>query len=121
MCDLYFVYFKVGVFNQDVFQDYVFFVILYNFVMVNGICVIFLGGNFVIEVVFFKSWYGLVMDVINLKVIYFWFGLCLLKIYLMISFMKYYFWYLFFKKMWMVWFLNYMFYEKVVVIQEMMQ
>ncbi|WP_354557554.1 N-acetyl sugar amidotransferase [Rhizobium aquaticum] len=121
MRDLHLAYLKAGVPNQDVPQDHVFFATLYNFATANGIRAIFSGGNLATEAVFPRSWHGSAMDVINLKAIHSRFGSRPLKTYSTISFLKYYFWYPFFKKMRTVRPLNYMPYDKAAAIQEMTQ
>lgn len=119
MRDLHLAYLKAGVPNQDVPQDHVFFATLYNFATSNGIRTILSGGNTATEGIFPAAWHGSAMDAINLKAIHEKFGQRTLKTFQTISFINYYFWYPFVKRMRTIRPLNYMPYNKGEAIQEM--
>lgn len=118
--DLQIAYLRSGVSNQDVPQDHVFFAGLYYFATQNNIRYILTGGNMATEGIFPVSWHGnSAMDAMNLKAIHRKFGSRSLKTYKTVSFLKYYFWFPFIKKMRTVRLLNYIPYDKKTAIKEM--
>lgn len=121
MRDLHLAYLKAGVANQDVPQDHVFFASLYHFATRNNIRYILSGGNLATEGIFPKAWHGSAMDAINLKAIHAKYGERPLKTYSTISFVDYYFWYPFIKKMRTARPLNFMPYDKQQAVAELEQ
>lgn len=120
MQDLHLAYLRSGYSNQDVPQDHIFFASLYHFATKNKIRYILSGGNIATEGIFATAWHeGSAMDAINLKAIHNQFGQKPLKIYKTISFLEYYIWYPFVKKMRTVRPLNYMPYDKQAAIEEL--
>lgn len=119
--DLQLAYLKAGVANQDVVQDHAFFASLYHFAVDNNINYVISGGNIATEGVFPQSWHHAAMDAINLKAIHKQFGNLPLKDYKVISFLQYYFYYPFIKKMKAVRPLNYMPYTKEVALAELQE
>lgn len=119
MRDLHLAYLRAGIANQDVPQDHIFFASLYHFATKNGINYILSGGNLATEGVFPSSWHGSAMDAINLKAIHRQFGERPLRNYKTISFLDYYIWYPFVKKMRTVRPLNYMPYDKAEALEEL--
>ncbi|MCT8982376.1 N-acetyl sugar amidotransferase [Shewanella algae] len=119
--DLQLAYLKAGVANQDVVQDHAFFASLYHFAVENKIDYVISGGNIATEAVFPKKWHHAAMDAINLKAIHKRFGKLPLKDYKTISFLEYYLYYPFIKKMKAVRPLNYMPYSKEVALQELVE
>lgn len=122
MQDLQVAYLKSGLSNLDVPQDHVFFSSLYHFATKNGIKYILSGGNIATEGIFPVAWHGgSAMDAINLKSVHKKFGKKPLRNYNTISFLQYYLWYPFFKKMRTVRPLNFMPYSKEEAIAELKQ
>ena len=119
MRDLQLAYLRAGVWNQDVPQDHVFFSSLYHFATRNRVRYILSGGNIATESIFPGSWHGAAMDAINLRAIHRKFGERALRSYNTISFLEYYFWYPFVKKMRTARPLNYMPYSKDAAMTEM--
>ena len=119
MRDLQLAYLRAGVANQDVPQDHVFFASMYHFATRNGIRYILTGGNWATEGIFPSAWHGSAMDAINLKAIHRRYGERPLKTYNTISFLEYYMWYPFVKKMRTVRPLNYMSYDKAQAMAEL--
>jgi N-acetyl sugar amidotransferase len=119
MRDLQLAYLRAGVANQDVPQDHVFFASMYHFATRNGIRYILTGGNWATEGIFPSAWHGSAMDAINLKAIHRRYGERPLKTYNTISFLDYYMWYPFIKKMRTVRPLNYMSYDKARAMAEL--
>lgn len=117
--DLQLSYLRAGVANQDVVQDHAFFASLYHFAVDNKINYVISGGNIATEGVFPKSWHHAAMDSINLKAIHKKFGNIPLRHYKTISFLQYYFYYPFIKKMKAVRPLNYMTYNKEAALAEL--
>lgn len=110
--DLQVAYLKAGVANQDVVQDHAFFSSLYHFAVKNKIKYVISGGNIATESVFPKSWHHAAMDAINLRAIHRKFGRLKLKKYKTISFLSYFFYYPFIKRMTVIRPLNFMPYHK---------
>ncbi|MEH8254250.1 N-acetyl sugar amidotransferase [Aeromonas veronii] len=119
--DLQLAYLKAGVANQDVVQDHAFFASLYHFAVDNKIDYVISGGNLATECVFPQSWHHAAMDAINLKAIHNKFGKLPLKDYKTISFLQYYLYYPFIKKMKSVRPLNYMPYTKKIALAELQE
>jgi len=119
MRDLQLAYLRAGISNQDVAQDHIFFSSLYHFATSNNIRFILSGGNLATESIFPGSWHGSAMDAINLKAIHKKYGERKLKNYKTISFLDYYFWYPFIKKMRVLRPLNYMPYDKATALKEL--
>lgn len=119
--DLQLAYLKAGVANQDVVQDHAFFASLYHFAVDNKIDYVISGGNIATEGVFPQSWHHAAMDAINLKAIHKKFGKQPLKDYKVISFLQYYLYYPFIKKMKAVRPLNYMPYTKEIALAELQE
>lgn len=117
--DLQLAYLKAGVANQDVVQDHAFFASLYHFAVDNKIDYVISGGNLATESVFPSNWHHAAMDAINLKAIHKTFGKLKLKDYKTISFLQYYLYYPFVKKMKAVRPLNYMPYSKEAALMEL--
>jgi N-acetyl sugar amidotransferase len=117
--DLQLAYLKAGVANQDVVQDHAFFASLYHFAVDNKINYVINGGNIATEGVFPQSWHHAAMDAVNLKAIHKKFGKLPLRDYKTISFLQYYFYYPFIKKMKVVRPLNYMPYSKELALAEL--
>ncbi|UCJ15190.1 N-acetyl sugar amidotransferase [Pseudomonas sp. MM211] len=121
MRDLQLAYLRAAVSNQDVPQDHIFFASLYHFATKNNIRYILSGGNLATEGVSPSAWHGSAMDAINLKAIHRKYGSVKLKNYKTISFLDYYLWYPFVKKMRTVRPLNYMVYDKAEALKELQQ
>lgn len=119
MRDLHLAFLRAGISNQDVPQDHIFFASLYHFATANNIQYVLSGGNIATEAIFPKSWHGSAMDAINLKAIHRCYGERPLKNYKTISFLEYYFYYPFIKKMRTVRPLNFMPYNKAEAAAEM--
>lgn len=119
--DLQLAYLKAGVANQDVVQDHAFFASLYHFAVDNKVDYVISGGNIATEAVFPKSWHHAAMDAINLKAIHKRFGTIPLKEYKTISFLQYYLYYPFIKKMKAVRPLNYLPYSKEEALSELVK
>ncbi|POQ98363.1 ExsB family protein [Alkalispirochaeta sphaeroplastigenens] len=119
--DLQLSYLKAGVANQDVVQDHAFFASLYHFAVDNKINYVISGGNIATECVFPKNWHHSAMDAINLKAIHKKFGNLPLEDYRVVSFLQYYFYYPFLKKMKVVRPLNYMPYNKELALAELQE
>ena len=117
--DLQLAYLKSGIANQDAVQDHAFFASLYHYAVDNKISCVISGGNIATESVFPKSWHHAAMDSINLKAIHRKFGQIPLKSYKAISFMKYYFYYPYIKRMNVIRPLNYLPYNKEKALQEL--
>jgi N-acetyl sugar amidotransferase len=117
--DLQLAYLKAGVANQDVVQDHAYFASLYHFAVDNKIDYVISGGNIATEAVIAPAWQHGAMDAINLKAIHKEFGKSSLKDYKVISFLQYYFYYPFIKKMKVVRPLNYLPYSKDFAQQEL--
>ncbi|MFP2770640.1 N-acetyl sugar amidotransferase [Oceanisphaera sp. KMM 10153] len=117
--DLQLAYLKAGVANQDVVQDHAFFASLYHFAIDNNINYVISGGNIATEAVFPKNWHHAAMDAINLKAIHKQFGVLSLKEYKTISFLQYYLYYPFIKKMKAIRPLNYLPYSKEAALAEL--
>jgi len=117
--DLQLAYLKAGVANQDVVQDHAYFSSLYHFAVDNKIDYVISGGNIATESVFPQSWHHAAMDAINLKAIHKKHGAMALKSYKTISFLQYYLYYPFIKKMKSVRPLNYLPYSKEVALSEL--
>lgn len=117
--DLQLAYLKAGVANQDVVQDHAFFASLYHFAVRNKINCVISGGNIATEGIFPSSWHHAAMDAINLKAIHNKFGIIPLKQYKTISFLQYYFYYPFIKKMTSIRPLDYLPYSKEVALAEL--
>ncbi|MFY0640146.1 MAG: N-acetyl sugar amidotransferase [Bermanella sp.] len=119
--DLQLAYLKAGVANQDVVQDHAFFASLYHFAVSNDVNYVISGGNVATESVFPKSWHHTAMDAINLKAIHKKHGKLKLRDYKVISFLQYYLYYPFVKKMKVVLPLNYMPYSKEDALNELIE
>lgn len=119
--DLQLAYLKAGVANQDVVQDHAFFASLYHFAVSNDVNYVISGGNVATESVFPKSWHHTAMDAINLKAIHKKHGKLKLRDYKVISFLQYYLYYPFVKKMKVVLPLNYMPYSKEDALSELIE
>lgn len=119
--DLQLAYLKAGVANQDVVQDHAFFASLYHFAVDNKIDYVISGGNIATEAVFPKSWHHAAMDAVNLKAIHKKYGTIPLKDYKTISFLQYYLYYPFVKKMKAVRPLNYLPYSKESALKELIE
>ena len=119
--DLQLSYLKAGIANQDVVQDHAFFASLYHFAVDNKIQCVISGGNIATEAVFPKSWHHSAMDAINLKAIHDKFGKIPLNDYKTISFLQYYFYYPFIKKMKSIRPLNYLSYNKETALAELQE
>ena len=119
--DLQLSYLRAAIANQDVPQDHIFFSSLYHFATKNNIRYILSGGNFATEGISPSSWHGSAMDAINLNAIHKKYGRLKLKNYKTISFLDYYLWYPFVKKMRTVRPLNYMVYDKAEALKELQQ
>ncbi|WP_417656300.1 N-acetyl sugar amidotransferase [Pseudidiomarina aestuarii] len=119
--DLQLSYLEAGVANQDVVQDHAFFASLYHFAVENNINYVISGGNIATEGVFPSSWHHSAMDAINLKAIHKNFGKLPLKDYKTISFLQYYLYYPFIKKMKSVRPLNYLSYTKDIALAELQE
>jgi N-acetyl sugar amidotransferase len=119
MRDLHMAYLRAGVSNQDVAQDHAFFAGLYHFATKNKIRYVLSGGNIATESIFPGSWHGSAMDATNLKAIHKKYGERKFKNYQTISFLEYYFWYPFVKKMRVLRPLNYMHYNKAEALKEL--
>lgn len=117
--DLQLAYLKACISNQDVPQDHIFFSTLYHFAVKNKIRYVISGGNIATESVIPKSWHHSAMDAINLHAIHKRFGSMPLKQYKTISFLQYYFYYPFIKKMVTIRPLNYMPYNKQEALKEL--
>lgn len=117
--DLQVAYLKAGVANQDVVQDHAFFATMYHFAVKNKISYILSGDNIATESVFPRSWHHAAMDAINLHAIHKKFGTISLKNYKTISFMEYYFYYPFIRKMKIIRPFNYMPYDKKAALIEL--
>lgn len=119
--DLQLAYLKAGVANQDVVQDHAFFSSLYHFAVDNKIDYVISGGNIATESVFPQSWHHAAMDAINLKAIHKKFGKLPLRDYKTISFLQYYLYYPFIKKMKSIRPLNYLPYTKDIALAELQE
>lgn len=119
--DLQLAYLKAGVANQDVVQDHAFFSSLYHFAVANKINYVISGGNIATESVFPQSWHHAAMDAINLKAIHKRFGKVPLKEYKTISFLEYYVYYPFIKKMKALRPLNFLPYSKKAALTELQE
>lgn len=119
--DLQFAYLKAGLANQDVVQDHAFFASLYHFAVDNKVNYVISGGNIATESVFPKSWHHAAMDAINLKAVHKRFGRISLKEYRTISFLQYYFYYPFVKRMKTVRPLDYLPYSKETALIELQE
>ena len=119
--DLQLAYLKAGVANQDVVQDHAFFASLYHFAVGNKINYVISGGNIATESIFPQSWHHAAMDSINLRAIHKKFGKLSLKEYKTISFLQYYLYYPFIKKMKAVRPLNYLPYTKEAALAELQE
>lgn len=117
--DLQLAYLKAGVANQDVVQDHAYFSSLYHFAVDNQIDYVISGGNIATEAVFPQAWHHAAMDAINLKAIHKKFGKIKLKQYKTISFLQYYLYYPFIKKMKVIRPLNYLPYSKDLALKEL--
>lgn len=121
MRDLQLAYLRAGIPNQDVPQDHVFFASLYHFATSNGIRWIMSGGNLATEGIFPKAWHGPAMDAINLRAIHRRFGTVPLRTYSTVSFLQYYVWYPFIRKMRTLRPLNFLPYNKTEAVRELEQ
>jgi N-acetyl sugar amidotransferase len=122
MRDLQLAYFKSGIPNQDVPQDHAFFAILYHYAVSNNIPYVISGGNTATEGIPVPlSWENSAMDSVNLKAIHNKFGTIKLKNYRTISFFQYYFYYPFIRKMKTIRPLNFMPYNRLEAIKELVE
>lgn len=119
--DLQLAYLKAGVANQDVVQDHAFFAGLYNFAVENSVRYVISGGNIATEAIFPSAWHHAAMDAINLKAIHKKYGYLSLKKFPLISFLEYYFYYPFVKKMTAVRPLNLMPYSKEIALERLLK
>lgn len=119
--DLQVAYLKAGLANQDVVQDHAFFASLYHFATKNNIRYVISGGNYATESVFCKAWHHSAMDAINLKAIHRRFGKVKLSDYRVISFLQYFFYYPFIKRMTVLRPLNFMPYDKKAALKELQE
>lgn len=119
--DLQLAYLKAGFANQDVVQDHAYFASLYHFAVENKINYVISGGNVATEAVFPESWHHSAMDAINLKAVHKRFGSIPLKDYKVISFLQYYLYYPFIKKMKAIRPLDYLPYSKEVALAELQE
>lgn len=117
--DLQVSFLRAGVANQDVVQDHAYFSSLYHFAVDNDISYVINGGNIATESVFPSVWHHSAMDSINLHDIHKKFGTTPLKNYKTISFLQYYLYYPFIKKMKTVNPLNYMPYSKEMALSQL--
>lgn len=119
--DLQLAYLKAGLANQDVVQDHAYFSSLYHFAVENKINYVISGGNIATEAVFPNSWNHSAMDAINLKAIHKRYGTIPLSDYKVISFLQYYLYYPFIKKMKVILPLNYLPYSKEDALAELQE
>lgn len=119
--DLQVSYLKAGLANQDAVQDHAFFASLYHFAVENNVDYVISGGNLATESVFPQSWHHAAMDAINIKAVHKRFGTIPLKNYKTISFLQYYLYYPFIKKMKSVRPLNYLPYSKELALVELQE
>jgi N-acetyl sugar amidotransferase len=120
--DLQLAYLRSGVSNQDVPQDHAFFTHLYEYAISHDIKYILSGGNTATEGIFPSSWHdGAAMDAISLKAINQAYGSSKLKFYNTTSFLKYYFYFPFVKKMSPVRPLNWIPYNKSEAMRELQE
>lgn len=117
--DLQIAYLRAAVANQDVPQDHVFFASLYHFATKNGIRCVLSGGNYATESIFPRAWHGDAMDKRNLLAIHRRFGDHRLRSYTTISFLQYFLWYPFVKRMRTIRPLNYLPYSKAKATAEL--
>lgn len=117
--DLQLAYLKAGIANQDVVQDHAYFASLYHFAVENKIDYVISGGNIATEAVFPSSWHHAAMDAVSLNAIHKKYGSLPLKQYKTISFLQYYLYYPFIKKMKSVRPLNYLPYSKETALAEL--
>lgn len=111
MRDLQIAFLRSGLANQDVPQDHAIFAKLYNFANEKRIKYILSGYNFATECIHPRSWGHNAMDLWQLKAIHKRFGKKKLKSFPTISFSRYHY-YLYIKKMEILYPLNYMPYVK---------
>lgn len=119
--DLQLAFLKAGVANQDTVQDHAFFAGLYHFAVGNNIRYVISGGNIATEAIFPSSWHHAAMDAIQLKDIHKKFGTKPLRNFPVISFLQYYFYYPFVKKMTAVRPLNLMPYSKEIAVKRLVE
>lgn len=119
MRDLQISYLKSGVSNQDVPQDHAFFAALYRYAVKNRIRYVLMGGNNATESIFPRAWHHSAMDLRNLKAIHRRFGDVPLRAFPTISFVEYYFWFPFVKRLQVLRPLNYMPYTSRGAIREL--
>jgi hypothetical protein len=119
MRELQLAFLKSGISNQDVPQDHAIFSVLYKFASTKKIKYVINGGNNATEGIFPKKWHGSSLDAINLLDIFRTFGETKLRQYPTISFLKYYFYYPFFKRIKPVRLLNLINYDKELAIHEL--
>lgn len=119
--DLQLSYLKAGVANQDVVQDHAFFANLYHFAVDNDIRYVINGGNISTESVVVPSWHHAAMDEISLKSIHNKYGKVSLEDYQTISFLEYYIYYPFIKKISALLPLNLMPYSKEIALERLQE
>jgi N-acetyl sugar amidotransferase len=119
MRDLQLAYLRAGVANQDVPQDHAFFASMYHFIVKNKIKYVISGGNLATECVFPRAWHHSAMDAINLLDIHRKFGERKLRNYKTISFSQYYFIYPFVHGLRTILPLNFMPYDKLAALKEL--
>lgn len=119
--DLQLAFLKAGVANQDTVQDHAFFAGLYHFAVENNVRYVISGGNIATEAIFPSSWHHAAMDAIQLKDIHKKFGTKPLRGFPIISFLQYYFYYPFVKKMTAVRPLNLMPYSKEIAVKRLIE
>ncbi|MBN1975157.1 MAG: N-acetyl sugar amidotransferase [Sedimentisphaerales bacterium] len=119
MRDLQVSFIKSGIANQDVPQDHAFFAALYSYAVQNKIKYVLSGGNFATECIFPKAWHHSAMDSRSLKSIHHKYGTIKLKYFPTVSFLQYYFYFPFIKRMKVVRPLNFMPYRRSDAIREL--
>ena len=119
MKQLQLAYLRSGIANQDIPQDHIFFSALYHFAVENDIRYVLTGSNIVSESIMPKAWMSDAMDSKNLNAIFKRFGHGKLQDYKTISFLRYYFYYPFIRRMKVVKPLDYLPYNKKEAILEL--
>lgn len=112
MRDLQRAFLRAGLANQDVPQDHAFFAALYRNAQSYGLRYVLSGGNIATESVMPEEWAYNAMDLRHLEAVHRRFGSGPLKTFPRVSFLRYYFWNRYVKRMRVIRPLNFMPYVK---------
>lgn len=112
MRDLQRSFLRAGLANQDVPQDHAFFASLYSNAQAYGLRYVLSGGNIATESIMPEEWAYNAMDLRHLEAVHRRFGSIKLSTFPRVSFLRYYFWNRYVKRMRVIRPLNYMPYVK---------